>query len=146
VGIHCSYLEELSSKRDLTSVDGIEAIVAAMKKYPEVSRITMSTFGALINLGDLKDNANLMVNEFCISPFVIERMKHFLGLGELGHYQRASCMLLGNLSHFEGPRKTLIESNADVVLSKIFKRPRITEEAKKKAHEVLRMLWSSGSG
>jgi hypothetical protein len=105
VGIHCSYLEELSSKRDLSSVDGIEAIVAAMKKYPEVSRITMSTFGALINLGDLKDNANLMLNELCISPFIIERMKHFLGLGELGHYQRASCMLLRESQPFRGPAK-----------------------------------------
>ena len=70
-------------KGHVADVDGIEAIVDAMKKYPEDAGIMDAGFSALMNLSGVEDNANLMVNELCITPFIVGRMKHFLALGKL---------------------------------------------------------------
>ena len=129
-------------KRAVAIVKGIEAVVSAMRAFPLEKQIIWNGFLVLWSLSGTEDVCNQMIHTPGIAPFIVGRMKHFLGGDDGFDVNLLACKLLKNLCVFQRFRTTLINSHADVVLGEIYKSPSTSEEAKERlASLAASMLW-----
>lgn len=134
------YMTSDSCRIVLGKVKGIEAIVAAMKRYPLDAGIQLRGLLCLHNMMN-EANAHVLVTTLNKSAFIVQRMKAFMGRGD-DNVVQAACILLKSLSRFEVLRKHLVKAKAVTALGAIFESDKFSVETKRSAHEALNLLTS----
>lgn len=103
-------------------VNGIEAILAAMNKYPFEENI--QTFGAvaLCNLTiQHKANAQALVVDHAAIPFLTETIKTFSGIAlHSAQVVKSACLLLKILCEFQELKETILKAKAPSALMMAF--------------------------
>jgi hypothetical protein len=98
-------------------VNGIEAVLAAMKRFRENQELLTRGFGALRNLTLDEENAERLVAKLRALPFLVERMKAFPNHVLMVEH---SCFMIEHLCQFEQLRKSIVENNAVSLLATAF--------------------------
>jgi hypothetical protein len=116
-------------------VEGIHAILAAMKEFPADQAVIENGFRALANIVDEnKANADLLVTKLGGLPFLIERMKAFVFQDD-ADITKFACDMLKSLSDFEDLRNPIVNAKAITALAYAIERhgdePSVQEYARK---------------
>jgi hypothetical protein len=125
-----AFASSSDDERDLRTavgrVNGIETILAAMKRFHENKELLTRGFGALRNLTLDEENATSLVPhenaarlvaKLSALPFLVERMKAFPNDALMVEH---SCWMLEHLCHSEQLKKTIVEAKAVSFLAAAF--------------------------
>jgi len=123
----CSVLQELgivvltNATRDnkaikaaVEKVEGIEAILSAMKKFRSDRNIQCNGVGALLNLSDHFANGKAFIKDLYGVPFILEIMQDF---AEDDAIILWTCKMLKKLCRSEELRKPLVDANVITALA-----------------------------
>jgi hypothetical protein len=105
--------QSASARTDVANVEGIQAILAAMERFPSDKNFIRNGFAALrtIIFGH-ESNAELLVTKIGAIPFLLEKMAEFKHDQDI---MLCACTLLRNASRFEQLREAIV--NADALLA-----------------------------
>jgi len=148
----CSVLQELgivvltNATRDnqaikaaVEKVDGIEAILAAMKRFRSDRNIQCNGVGALLNLSDHFANGKQFIKDLYGVPFILEIMKDFKDDDAIILW---ACKMLKKLCRSEELRKLLVDSNVITSLALALDGHKKHAGVQKDCREALKtLLW-----
>ena len=104
-----------SARAAVAKVEGIQAILTAMKRFSSDQNVISNGFGALSEvIIENEGNANILVTELGGIPFLIERMEEFRDVADV---IKCACALLMSLSDFEHLRKMIVDAKAITALA-----------------------------
>ena len=122
----------------VASVEGIQAILAAMKRFPSDPSIMEFGFAALANIvHENEANANLLVTKLGGIPFLIEQMKNFQTDADVTN---DTSDFIRNVSFFEHLRKPIVDAKAITVLASIYDHYKHMPDIRKRSCEAMRKL------
>jgi hypothetical protein len=122
----------------VAKVEGIPAILAAMKKFSSDEDVIQEGFGALANIvNENEANANLLVMELGGIPFLVEQMKEFQGDANVTY---DACDMLESLSSFEHLRKVMVDAKAATALANAIERHGDNPDIQKLARKAMKQL------
>ena len=146
----CSVLQEMgivvltNATRDnqaikgaVEKVDGIAAILAAMKKYRSDRNIICNGIGALLNLSDHRANGKQLVNELYGIPFIIDIMEEFSDDISIILW---TCKMLKKLCRCDELRKSLVAKNVITALAVTLDGHKKHAGIQKDAREAMKLL------
>ena len=111
-----------STQTAVAKVEGIQAILTAMKSFPSDQTVIRYGFGNLVNVVfENKANTNLLVMELGGIPFLVEQMKEFRDDVDVTRY---ACSMLYYLSVFAQLRNCIVDANAVTALADAIERHR----------------------
>jgi hypothetical protein len=103
-----------STQTAVAKVEGIQAILAAMKRFPSVQAVIHIGFGALSNIIHTHEtNANVLVTKRGGIPLLIKRMKEFQADVNV---TEVACIVLKHLSGYMQVRKPIVDAKAVTAL------------------------------
>jgi hypothetical protein len=130
-------------RTSVAKVKGIQAIVAAMEKFPCDKVVICDGFGALRNIVfEHESNANMLVSKLGKILFCVERMKEFQHDAEV---TKNACELMWNLSHFEHLRTPIVNANAVSALVAAIDGHKDNPDIQEDAREAVMMLLMQNS-
>ena len=129
-----SNVENVLAQTAVAKVEGIQVILAAMKRFPRIG----SGFLALNNIVFKNEaNANLLVTKLGGLPFLIKRMT---GFQDDWHFTENACRMLNSLSYFEHLRKPIIDAIGLSALSNAIERHKDDDVIENLARETMKRL------
>lgn len=122
----------------VTKVKGIEAILAAMKRYPLDENVQHSGLWCLRHLISTNEaNANVLIMKLDGVPMIIETMSSFAESAEIA---RVACKLLKNLCRFEKLKKAIFSAKAATALASAIDKHQDHDEIQKFGREAIKLL------
>jgi hypothetical protein len=118
-------------------VEGIQAILRAMKHFSEERDVQYQGLQALVNLMSERANAILMVQRLVAIPFILEKMNQYSDDGDI---LRWACELIKRLCRFNYLRPTIFEANAIETLANVLNTHKNNEKIQNAAREAIKLL------
>lgn len=118
-------------------VEGIQAILRAMKHFSEERDVQYQGLQALGNLVSERANAILMVQRLVAIPFILEKMNQYSDDGDI---LRWACELIKRLCRFNHLRPTIFEANAVETLANVLNAHKNNEKIQKAVREAIKLL------
>jgi len=134
--LHASYRNDVI-RRAIGKVEGIQAILKAMKNFSEERDVQYQGFQALVNLMSEKPNAEILVNKLQGTPFILIKMGQH---GEDDDILRWACELMKRLCRFNRLRPVIFEANAVETLANVLNTHKENEKIQKAAREAMKLL------
>lgn len=134
--LHASYRNNVL-RQAIGKVEGIQAILKAMKNFSQVRDVQFQGLQALVSLASEKPNGEMMVVRLQAMPFLLDKMKQY---SEEEEILRWSCELLKRLARFNRLRRTIFEANAVDTLVIVMNSHKENVKIQKAAREAMKLL------
>lgn len=134
--LHASYRNDVI-RRAIGKVEGIQAILRAMKHFSEEQDVQYQGMQALVSLMSERSNAILMVQRLVAIPFILEKINQHSDNDDI---LRWACELMKRLGRFNRLRRTIFEANAVETLANVLNTHKDNEKIQKAAREAMKLL------